>query len=95
MPSYPWLFDQTINKDQTAAKIKALRKIGVPYAEGYEETANEDLQKQADEIVSSLKADGIETMSDAEIVAVISYLQRLGKDIKAESSFAKATEDKK
>jgi cytochrome c oxidase cbb3-type subunit I/II len=95
MPAYPWLFEQTINKDNTAGKIKALRKIGVPYTEGYEETANEDLQKQADEIAATLKADGIETMSDAEIVAVIAYLQRLGKDIKAEGSLAKDSEDKK
>ncbi|MBS1489586.1 MAG: cytochrome-c oxidase, cbb3-type subunit I [Bacteroidetes bacterium] len=84
MPSYPWLFEQTINLDLTAGKINALRKIGVPYAENYEATANEDLKKQATEITSSLKADGIETPSDAEIVAVIAYLQRLGKDIKAE-----------
>lgn len=84
MPAYPWLFEQTIDKSQTALKIKALRKIGVPYAEGYEETANDDLQKQADEITASLKADGIQTVSDAEIVALISYLQHLGKDIKAE-----------
>jgi len=84
MPAYPWLFEQTIDKDKTAGKINALRKIGVPYREGYEDTANEDLQKQADEIASSLKADGIEVMSDAEIIALISYLQRLGKDIKAE-----------
>ncbi len=84
MPAYPWLFEQTINKDLTAGKIKALRKIGVPYREGYEDTANEDLQKQADVIANNLKADGIEVMSDAEIIALISYLQRLGKDIKAE-----------
>jgi cytochrome c oxidase cbb3-type subunit I/II len=84
MPAYPWLFEQTLDQSTTAKKIKALRKIGVPYAEGYEEFANEDLQKQADEIAASLKADGIEVASDAEIVALISYLQRLGKDIKAE-----------
>ena len=88
MPAYPWLFEQTINKEQTAAKIRALRKIGVPYEEGYEATANDDLQRQADGIASSLKADGIEVMSDAEIIALISYLQRLGKDIKAENQSA-------
>jgi cytochrome c oxidase cbb3-type subunit I/II len=31
-----------------------------------------------------LKKDKIETPSDAEIIAVIAYLQRIGKDIKAE-----------
>jgi len=88
------LFEQTINKDLTAGKIKALRKIGVPYREGYEETANDDLQKQADEIAGNLKADGIEVMSDAEIIALISYLQRLGKDIKAEKVAEQSNEPK-
>lgn len=83
MPPYPWLFEQTIDKSLTAGKISALRKIGVPYSEGFEEIANDELDKQANEIAVNLKGDGIETRSDAEIVALIAYLQRLGKDIKA------------
>ena len=84
MPPYPWLFEQDIDKSLTAGKISALRKIGVPYADGFEEVANEDLNKQAGEIAANLKADGIETRSEAEIIALIAYLQRLGKDIKTE-----------
>lgn len=84
MPAYPWLFEQVIDKDATAGKIKALRTIGVPYPEGYEDQANADLEKQAAQITASLKNDGIEVPSDAEIVAIIAYLQRLGTDIKTE-----------
>ena len=84
MPAYPWLFQQVIDKSLTTGKIKALRTVGVPYEVGYENTANEDLDTQASQITASLKADGIETMPEAEIVALIAYLQRLGKDIKAE-----------
>jgi cytochrome c oxidase cbb3-type subunit I/II len=84
MPAYPWLFEQTIDQDLTAGKITALRRLGVPYTDGYEATANDDLNQQALEITSNLKADGIETGSDAEIIALIAYLQRLGKDIKAQ-----------
>ena len=61
-----------------------MRTIGVPYEEGYQNQANDDLEKQANEIAITLKADGIEVADDAEIVALIAYLQRLGKDIKAE-----------
>lgn len=82
MPPYPWLFEQTIDKGLTAGKISALRKVGVPYPDGYEEIANQDLDKQALEITTNLKADGIETAPEAEIVALIAYIQRLGKDIK-------------
>ncbi len=84
MPAYPWLYEQTINKDLTAAKINALRTLGVPYEEGYEDRANEDLDKQANRIVEGLQLEGLETSSDAEIVALIAYLQRLGTDIKLE-----------
>jgi cytochrome c oxidase cbb3-type subunit I/II len=83
MPAYPWLFEQTIDKSATAAKIRALRKIGVPYEEGYENKANEDLDRQANRIAENLQLEGIDVQPDAEIIALIAYLQRLGKDIKA------------
>lgn len=86
MPSYKWLFEQTIDKNATAGKISALRTIGVPYDEGYEELANVDLEMQANQIVSNLKKENIEIAADAEIVALIAYLQRLGRDIKAEKT---------
>ncbi len=89
MPAYPWLFEQTLDKSTTGRMINAMRKIGVPYEDGYEQQANADLDKQAEEIVKSLKADGIDVMPDAEIVALIAYLQRLGTDIKAETSALK------
>lgn len=88
MPSYPWLFEQRIDKGVTSAKINALRKIGVPYDNGYEDIANEALDTQAKAIVQSLKKDGIEAAPEAEIVALIAYLQRLGTDIKAEKTAA-------
>jgi cytochrome c oxidase cbb3-type subunit I/II len=86
MPAYPWLFEQTIDLDATAGKINALRKVGVPYAEGYEETANADLTKQASTIAENLTMEGLEVTPETEIVALIAYLQRLGKDIKAEKT---------
>ena len=82
MPAYPWLFEQVINKEETAGKIKALRTVGVPYEEGYEEIANADLDVQAQGITENLNMEGIEVATDAEIIALIAYLQRLGKDIK-------------
>jgi cytochrome c oxidase cbb3-type subunit I/II len=81
MPAYPWLFEQMIDKSETAGKISALRTLGVPYSADYENVALNDLDNQASNIATSLKADGIEVANDAEIVALIAYLQRLGKDI--------------
>jgi cytochrome c oxidase cbb3-type subunit I/II len=89
MPPYPWLLDQEIDLSQTAGKISALRTLGVPYPEGYEETANDDLDEQATAIVQNLSNDGIETINEAEIVALIAYMQRLGIDIKGNKTALK------
>jgi cytochrome c oxidase cbb3-type subunit I/II len=82
MPAYPWLYEQTIDKNETAGKIQALRTVGVPYPDGYESQAVIDLDKQANEIVARLKKEELETIPEAEIVALIAYLQRLGMDVK-------------
>jgi cytochrome c oxidase cbb3-type subunit I/II len=83
MPPYPWLFEKNLDTTSTAGKITAMRTLGVPYPEGYEAQANEDLKKQADEITTRLKESGIKAKSEKEIIALIAYLQRLGTDIKA------------
>ncbi|MCP4881095.1 MAG: cytochrome-c oxidase, cbb3-type subunit II [Gammaproteobacteria bacterium] len=33
MPSYPWLFSDKLNGEDTAAKMKALRVVGVPFTD--------------------------------------------------------------
>jgi cytochrome c oxidase cbb3-type subunit I/II len=83
MPSYDWLITQTLDTTTTVAKINAMRKIGVPYAPGYEKIANHDLEIQASGIAAGLRKDNIKVNSDKEVIAVIAYLQRLGTDIKA------------
>ena len=84
MPPYPWLVNNDMKLNQVPKKIKALRKLGTPYPEGFEEEAIADLQAQAQEIAASLKKDGIEQegLADKEIIALVAYLQRLGTDIK-------------
>ena len=81
MPSYPWLFDNKIDTAITPAKIRAMITLGVPYEKGYDAIANEDLMKQAKSIKDNLKKDKLEVATDAEIVALIAYLQRVGTDI--------------
>ncbi|MEW6305294.1 MAG: cytochrome-c oxidase, cbb3-type subunit I [Verrucomicrobiota bacterium] len=85
MPRYPWLLTQKLDTNSLPARIAALRKVGVPYADGFENgPAQKDLQAQAAKVVTNLKFGTIETEPDKEIVALIAYLQRLGTDIKAQ-----------
>jgi cytochrome c oxidase cbb3-type subunit I/II len=89
MPKYPWLITNTLDNTSLPTKISSLRTIGVPYPEAYEERAVSDTQKQAEQIVTSLRNAGIESRSDTEIIALIAYLQRLGTDIKGTGGFTR------
>ncbi|HLP13587.1 MAG TPA: cytochrome-c oxidase, cbb3-type subunit I [Flavobacteriales bacterium] len=84
MPPYSWLLDNDIDTASTPAKINTMRTLGVPYGVNYANVANRELNTQADSIVASLKRDGIESEPNKEIIALIAYLQRLGKDIKGQ-----------
>ncbi|OFY85402.1 MAG: cytochrome C oxidase Cbb3 [Bacteroidetes bacterium RIFCSPLOWO2_12_FULL_35_15] len=86
MPTFQWLHDDPIDTASTPAKIRAMITLGVPYPEGYDKKANADLMIQANAITESLKKDKIETLNDREIIALIAYMQRLGKDITANKS---------
>ena len=80
MPPYSFMLDKELDTASTAAKIKAMRTMGVPYKPGYENIANEELMKQAKKIQDNLLRDSISVKPNAEIIAVIAYLQRLGTD---------------
>ena len=84
MPRYVWLIKNQLNTSSIKQKISALRTIGVPYPDGFENEAMADMQRQADGIVANLKAATIEVEADREIVALIAYLQRLGTDSRQE-----------
>jgi cytochrome c oxidase cbb3-type subunit I/II len=89
MPAYPYLIENDLDTSTTAKKIQVMQKLGVPYPEGYDKIANEDLIKQADQIVANIKAEtdnDIESSNTAEIIALIAYLQRLGVDINTETN---------
>lgn len=88
MPAYPWLIHDDLDTTTTASKIKVLRQLGTPYEEGYEAIANQDLMKQAKVIADDLRKNEIEgeNLERKEIIALIAYMQRLGKDITASNA---------
>jgi cytochrome c oxidase cbb3-type subunit I/II len=82
MPAYSWLYDKDLDLSDLPAKITAMRTLGVPYPEGYENEAVAIAEKQQTKIVASLANDKIKANPKKEIIALIAYLQRLGTDIK-------------
>jgi cytochrome c oxidase cbb3-type subunit I/II len=90
MPAYPWLIDNSLDMSLLEGKIKAMRTLGVPYEKGYENDAKADLMKQAEGIVAELKKDGYKVEPDKEIVAMIAYLHKLGRDLKPAGEVAES-----
>ena len=97
MPRYIWLLKNDLDTGSTAAKIRAMQTMGVPYEKGFDKKANMDLMAQSNSIANNLKKDekirqlsmvdeniDIDHIERKEIIAIIAYLQRIGKDIKAE-----------
>ncbi len=93
MPRYPWLFNSDIDTDVTGKKLAAMQTLGVPYTDEDIANAKVDLEKQANVIYESLKQDeasllvGEEGLQpNHEIIALIAYLQRLGRDLEIENT---------
>ncbi len=83
MPPYPWLLRYRYDAGDIQASLRALRKVGVPYTEAEIADAPAAMQRQAGEIVARLQQAGITADPDLQVIAMIAYLQRLGKDGKA------------
>ena len=47
MPAYDWLYEQTLNTDQTQDKLAAMKKLGVPYSDAEISNAVADLKTQS------------------------------------------------
>jgi cytochrome c oxidase cbb3-type subunit I/II len=82
MPAYPWLIRNRLETTTIGKRIRVLRRLGVPYPEGFEKEAPADMLAQAEKIAANLKAQiNVTVEPDREIVALIAYLQRLGRDL--------------
>ena len=79
MPPYAHTANETVDLTLTNRKLSAMRSIGVPYTQLDVDGAESDAHEQGEAIVKDLAAEGVQVERDREIVALISYLQRLGK----------------
>jgi cytochrome c oxidase cbb3-type subunit I/II len=83
MPRYGHILTSALETRPIGAKMRALRKLGVPYTEGEIDTAPVAIEAQARQLAADVEAQqGPKGLADKEIVALTAYLQRLGTDIK-------------
>ncbi len=88
MPSFEFLERRVLDTSLTSSKLKALRSLGHPYSDAEIANAAEDAMAQAAEIVASLRAGGMEldeVQERSETIALIAYLQSLGRGIRADA----------
>jgi len=80
MPSYAWLMDASWSDEDVTASIDALSALGHPYTLSVREDPAKFAHEQADAIHARLSESGLDVPADREIIAIVAYLQRLGKD---------------
>jgi len=92
MPNYGWMAENATNYASMSAKLGVMKKLGVPYTDEQVKDAEKNAKIQAAAIAANLaKEVGVKAadVQDKEIVAMIAYLQRLGKTAEVEVASAK------
>ncbi len=79
MPNYPWLETNLTDLNALPRKIEVQKMLGVPMKGGTPDEIKAAALAQAGEIVADLKNARIDVKPDRELVALIAYLQKLGK----------------
>jgi cytochrome c oxidase cbb3-type subunit I/II len=87
MPAYPWLAEGRIDPKLGRKKLALMQQLGVPYTNVHVDVADLDQKNQAFTIADDLRKQGVTVAWDAEIVALIAYLQRLGRDVGVEGTW--------
>jgi cytochrome c oxidase cbb3-type subunit I/II len=93
MPSYAFMETSELDFDSIPLRVRAMQILGVPYSDLDRSEALENAKAQAEAIARTtveqlqLKGDAaekkVEELKTKEVVALIAYLQRIGKDLTA------------
>jgi cytochrome c oxidase cbb3-type subunit I/II len=79
MPSYAFMKTSRIDVGDLTGKLHAMRVIGVPYTDGDIAAAPAAARQQAKLIQADLQAQGVRIEAETKMIALIAYLQRLGR----------------
>lgn len=89
MPPYPWLFKQDANWDAIPGRIRAQRRLGVPYPQMTDARVHELMDIQSSEIVADLETSLVSAEKESKLVALIAYLQKVGQYEDVDSATAR------
>jgi len=84
MPSYAWLLTTAVEFETIARHVEAQQMLGVPYTDADIRNAALAAKTQAASVAREIADQGgPKNLQDKQVVALIAYLQRLGRDIQA------------
>jgi cytochrome c oxidase cbb3-type subunit I/II len=89
MPSFAFLQETPLDTSTTRRKLEVLRALGAPYSDAEVENAEADARAHLSALAQGLRAGGMtlsETEARSEALALIAYLQHLGRDLTAQTS---------
>lgn len=84
MPAFAFLSERELDLSVASRRLAALRRLGHPYSDAEVQNAAADARAQAAQVVASLRRDGVqlsEAQAASEVIAVIAYLQSLGRAV--------------
>jgi cytochrome c oxidase cbb3-type subunit I/II len=85
MPNYPWLYTKKTDTKSLPKKIAVQIQLGVPYPTMTANEIRDSAERQALAIAKGLRdTDKIYAEHDKQIIAIIAYLQKLGKSVDTE-----------
>lgn len=79
MPQYTWLEEQKTDIKALPSKIAVLTRLGVPYPAMTQHEIEQHAIEQSMEIATGMKADAVHLDPESKMVAIIAYLQSLGR----------------
>ena len=91
MPSYRQFSTKRLDFDAIQSRVDAMVMLGVPYGDAVN-NAPAQAREQARAIAAEIAAQGGPSgLEDKEMVAIVAYMQRLGRDIKVASAASTPT----
>lgn len=88
MPNYPWMLTKETDYASLPKKISVQKILGVPFSDATDEEVIAQAKAQAAEIAADLAKSQVVISPDKQVIAIIAYLQQLGKSTEVTAKVA-------
>jgi cytochrome c oxidase cbb3-type subunit 2 len=85
MPSFAFLRERALDLSLASRRLDVQRRLGTPYTDAQVAGAADDARAQMARVAESLRRDGVplsEVQARSEALALIAYLQSLGRAVR-------------